>query len=420
MLAMDEVQRIRDLYYHQGITNVSEISRITGYNRKTVVKYLDQEDFSPPPPVPKDEMGHSSKLDPYKPLIDSWLIGDKKAPRKQRHTAKRVYRRLEKEVAGFSCSYRTVANYVSERKKALNLKKQDGYIPLNHNPGEGQADFGTADFVENGRRYYEAKYLVVSFPYSNGGYLQLNYGENMECLLEGLVAVFEHIGGVPTEIWFDNTKTIVTQIIKGGGRTVNQYVQFQLNPVMTINKNWIARARLKYYTDMDRATNATNQVPFFGQDSGFILDRMWAQGNYKNLTIQLGKIYHDSPYDGPSGGMVLGNRVSGGIVTFGNKLKATLGAGRLARDANAGRANTTDSIQFIELGGDFNDKGEYVTPVQKAFLCDGERFIGSLPEFNMRGSLFDLFGKDFIGVGSDKPVFNDYQLIARMSYSGKE
>ena len=226
MLAMDEVKRIRDLYYHQGITNVSEISRITGYNRKTVVKYLDQEDFSPPPPASKDETEHSSKLDSYKPLIDSWLIGDKKAPRKQRHTAKRVYRRLEKEAAGFSCSYRTVATYVSEKKKALNLKKQKGYIPLNHNPGEGQADFGTADFVENGRLYQEAKYLVVSFPHSNGGYLQLNYGENMECLLEGLVAVFEHIGGVPTEIWFDNTKTIVTQIIKGGGRVVTE--RFQL------------------------------------------------------------------------------------------------------------------------------------------------------------------------------------------------
>ena len=226
MLEMEDIQQIRSLYYHQGIDNISEIARITGFDWKTVAKYLDMEDFSPPPPEPKDEADHSSKLDPYKPLIDSWLIGDKKAPRKQRHTAKRVYRRLEKEVEGFSCSYRTVAAYVSEKKKALNLKRQEGYIPLNHNPGEGQADFGTADFVENGRHYHEGKYLVVSFPHSNGGYLQLNYGENMECLLEGLVAVFEHIGGVPTEIWFDNTRTIVTKIIKGGERAITE--RFQL------------------------------------------------------------------------------------------------------------------------------------------------------------------------------------------------
>ncbi len=222
MLAMEDIQQIRALYYHHGIDNISEISRITGFNRKTIVKYLDMEDFSPPPPASKDDAEHLSKLDPYKPLIDSWLAGDKKAPRKQRHTAKRIYRRLKSEVNGFDCSYRTVAVYVSKKKKALNITRQEGYIPLRHSPGEGQADFGTADFIENGKRYYEGKYLVVSFPHSNGGYLQLNYGENMECLLEGLVAVFEHIGGVPTEIWFDNTKTIVTRIIKGGGRDMTE------------------------------------------------------------------------------------------------------------------------------------------------------------------------------------------------------
>lgn len=226
MLAMEEKHQIRDLYYHQGIENIAEIARITGFNRKTVTKYLDMEDFSPPPPVPEEETEHASKLDPYKPLIDSWLIGDKKAPRKQRHTAKRIYRRLKKEVAGFNCSYRTVANYVSARKKDLNTKKQEGYLPLKHRPGEGQADFGTADFVENGKLYHEAKYLVLSFPYSNGGYLQLNYGENMECLLESLVAIFEYIGGVPSEIWFDNTSTIVTRVIKGGDRKLTQ--RFQL------------------------------------------------------------------------------------------------------------------------------------------------------------------------------------------------
>ena len=48
----------------------------------------------------------------------------------------------------------------------------------------------------------------------------MNYGENTECLLEGMRAIFEYIGGVPVEIWFDNTSTIVTQIIKGGGRQI--------------------------------------------------------------------------------------------------------------------------------------------------------------------------------------------------------
>lgn len=85
---------------------------------------------------------------------------------------------------------------------------------------------------------------MLSFPFSNGGFLQLNYGENMECLLEGMVAMFEHIGGVPTEIWFDNTRTIVTQVIKGGGRTITERFQrfcehYRIKPVfMNPESGW--------------------------------------------------------------------------------------------------------------------------------------------------------------------------------------
>ena len=133
-------------------------------------------------------------------LTFEWLQKDKFARRKQRHTAQRVFDRLTKEVPEFDCSYRLVAQYVSVRKKELNLTHQDGAIPLLHHPGEAQADFGTADLIEHGRCRKDGKYLVLSFPYSNAGYFQLHYGENMECLLESLVAIFEHIGGVPREI----------------------------------------------------------------------------------------------------------------------------------------------------------------------------------------------------------------------------
>ena len=223
MTTMDQIHRIRELYYEQG-KNLIEIAIIMNCDWRTVRKYVDMENFNSDPPAPQ-ETEHISKLDPFKPTIDSWLTADKKAPRKQRHTAKRVFNRLKDEVKDFDCSYRLVATYVSGKKKELNLKYREGYIPLVHSPGEAQADFGYADFYENGKLHHEAKYLVLSFPYSNGGYLQLNYGENMECLLEGLVATFEYIGGVPTEIWFDNTRTIVTEIIKGGNRNVTERFQ---------------------------------------------------------------------------------------------------------------------------------------------------------------------------------------------------
>ena len=232
---MDQIHHIREMFYQQD-KSISQIASETGLNRKTISKYVDMEDFNSPPPTSVSEEGHESKLDPFKPLINEWLQADKLAPRKQRHTAKRVFRRLKDETEDFNCSYRLVALYVKEKKAELRLKKSDGYLPLEHHPGEAQADFGYADFYENGTLHHEAKYLVLSFPYSNGGFLQLNYGENMECLLEGLVAMFEHIDGVPTEIWFDNTRTIVTEVIKGGGRKVTERFQrfcehYRIKPV---------------------------------------------------------------------------------------------------------------------------------------------------------------------------------------------
>lgn len=223
MTSMDQIHRIRDLYYGQG-KSLTEIAGVEKLDWRTVRKYVDMEDFNEVPPSPNEEQ-HFSKLDQFKPLIDKWLTEDRKAPRKQRHTATRVHERLKDEADDYDCSYRLVAAYVAEKKKELRLKQREGYLPLKHHPGEAQVDFGYADFYENGKLHHEAKYLVLSFPYSNGGYLQLNYGENMECLLEGLVTMFEYIGGVPTEIWFDNTRTIVTEIIKGGGREVTERFQ---------------------------------------------------------------------------------------------------------------------------------------------------------------------------------------------------
>jgi len=222
MFTMDQIHRIRNLYYEQGITDMAEIGRTVNCDWRTVRKYIDKEDFSPQKPVATSQIVHMSKLDEFKQTIDEWLIADKKAPRKQRHTAKRVYDRLCKEASGFSCSYRLVAEYVSQRKQELNIKQQKGYIPLLHQPGSSQADFGTANFYENGQIFENGKYLVLSFPHSNAGYLQINYGENLECLLEGLQTIFEHIGGVPTEIWFDNTSTIVTKILKNGKRDLTE------------------------------------------------------------------------------------------------------------------------------------------------------------------------------------------------------
>ena len=221
---MTEVHNLRKLYYSGG-KSITEISRESGRDRKTVRTYLEKEDWNESQPSSLAEV-EFPKLDLFKGDIDAWLTEDKKAKRKQRHTAKRVYQRLaEKYGENFTCSYRTVAGYVAKSKKEI-YGQHAGYLPLEHIPGEAQGDFGDAQYYENGQ-LYSGKYLNLSFPYSNQGYFQLFKGENQECLFEGLVSIFEHIGGVPPRIWFDNTKTIVTRVLKDGGRTLtDEFLRF--------------------------------------------------------------------------------------------------------------------------------------------------------------------------------------------------
>lgn len=219
MLSMDMCHDIRTRYTVQG-QSVSQIARDLNLDWKTVNKYAHKEDWNLPAPK---VVGHRSKLDDYTAVIDTLLEEDLKHMRKQRHTAKRIHERLQHEHHA-DVSYSLVSAYVQKKKKALQTDSHKGYLPLTHFAGEAQADFGTAEYYYNGD-LRTGKYLVLSFPYSNAGLIQFHPGENMECLLESLVAIFEHIGGVPREIWFDNASTIVTKIEENRDRILTQRFQ---------------------------------------------------------------------------------------------------------------------------------------------------------------------------------------------------
>ena len=167
------------------------IAREVGVSRQTVRKYAQLEDCSPKPPVRAESR---SKLDPYKPLIDKWLEADRFMPRKQRHTARRVYDRLVAE-QGFDGSYPIVQRYV-KRWRQEHRVPGDGYLELEWSPGVMQVDFGLAQAAVAGNRT-DAHCLVVSFPHSNMRYAVALPGENAECVCEGLRVVFEHIGVAP-------------------------------------------------------------------------------------------------------------------------------------------------------------------------------------------------------------------------------
>jgi len=143
---MAEIESIREMYFRKGMSK-SEIAEHLGKDRKTIRKYLQQEDWSV---VLQKPMKKGSKLDPYKATIDSWLKADLKMRKKQRHTAKRVIDRLVELHGedGFDCSYRTVAGYVAEVKSKI-YGERGCYLPLEHRVGEAQVDFGKAEFCRS-------------------------------------------------------------------------------------------------------------------------------------------------------------------------------------------------------------------------------------------------------------------------------
>lgn len=221
---MDQIYRIRYLKKFEG-KSLRQIAKITGHDFETVKKYTEKDDFNM---EPKEKQKRKGKLAPYEDIVKKWLIEDKSAPYKQRHTAKRVYDRLRADHPEFDASDRSVRTLVADLRRELDFDKE-GSLPLDHPPGEAQVDFGSATFIEKGIKY-DGKYLNISFPYSNGGYTQLFKSENQECLLEGLKRIFEHIGGVPTAIWFDNMATAVKKIKAQGERDLTQgFLRFMMH-----------------------------------------------------------------------------------------------------------------------------------------------------------------------------------------------
>jgi PmbA protein len=80
----------------------------------------------------------------------------------------------------------------------------------------------------------------------------------------------------------------------------------------------------------------------------------------------------------------------------------------------------TAVLAKITSGGDYTNSGDFATPIQDAYLTDGERILGRLPELSISGNLYNMFGKDFVGCSSDKPFMNSHALVIRMDISQQE
>ena len=212
MISVDAKEEIRRAYYLKE-KSIRQIHRETGHHRVTIRKALADG------LVGKYELKGSRAcpvLDRVKPVIATWLAEDAKRPRKERHTAKRIWDRLCTE-HGFAGGVSTVRRYVGQRRRELG-QKQEVFIPLSYAPGQvGQVDFGEVKFMLCGEPV-RAHLFCLRLGYSKQPFVMGLPCQAQECFLEGHVRAFEFLEGVPHILVYDTLKVAVKKILQGRSR----------------------------------------------------------------------------------------------------------------------------------------------------------------------------------------------------------
>lgn len=159
-----------------------------------------------------------SKLDPFKPMIEEMLVADLDAPRKQRHTATRIFDRLITEHDMSGVSYDTVRAYVAHRRRQVRIEhgrgEPDVFVPQTHLPGrESEVDFG--EFAVRLRGDLVTCHLFsLRMSYSGKAVHRASATGGQEAFFEGHVHAFQVLGGVPAgQVRYDNLKAAVAQVI---------------------------------------------------------------------------------------------------------------------------------------------------------------------------------------------------------------
>lgn len=174
------------------------------------------------PPARRAPARSAPKLDRFRGLIDEMLIADLDAPRKQRHTAQRVFDRLVDEHQAV-ISYSTVRQYVKSRRAQIAFEagkaSLEVFIPQEHAPGaEAEVDFGDVWVDLAGAR---TRCYMFAFRMSHSGKsVHRVYPTcGQEAFLEGHIEAFNALGGVPARhIRYDNLTSAVTRVVYGAGR----------------------------------------------------------------------------------------------------------------------------------------------------------------------------------------------------------
>ena len=170
------------------------------------------------PPDRKAPNRELPKLGPVKEHIDRMLETDREAPRKQRHTAHRIWMRLGAEHAEHSISEATVRRYVRERKLAMGLSGRDLFVPQSYGWGqEGQVDWFDA-VAKLGGELRTLRFFAMRSMASGDAFHRAYTNATQQALLEAHELAFAYFGGVFNTLRYDNMKSVVKKILRGRQR----------------------------------------------------------------------------------------------------------------------------------------------------------------------------------------------------------